>query len=361
MGKKVSIILPVYNVEKYLPRCIDSILAQTMPKDELEVIFVDDGSKDGSGKLLDTHAAQYSHFKVIHQTNAGAAAARNAGLKIATGEYVAFVDPDDYIDEKYCQEPYEEGVRNGADIVLFDALKETSFTDKYGKEETKVISLSHAEKSFVTTSSEDILSMCCQILYPYMKATAGGEEFKADVPLAAPWDKLYKREFLIGNNLHFQEDLKVLDDMCFNYIAFSKAGKVSYIPKALYHYQVWQTSITNSYKKDRPLQDMKVFDFIKKNIEGQKDTDNRLRQAYYARIIKSFAICCRLYFFNIENPGNNKERLSEIKNYMSKEPYSSAFRNVRLGSLEWKLVIVALAGKCKSAWIMRLLHMLQNR
>ncbi len=360
MSKKVSIILPVYNVENYLPRCLDSILAQTMPSADLEIILVDDGSKDGSGTIIDDYAAKYDHITAIHQENGGAAAARNAGLKLATAEYVAFVDPDDYIEKEYCSIPYNEAVKSGADIVLFDAFKETGNADSKGRTGTKMVLLGHAAEGFVSTVYEDRLSMQCQILYPFTKAKAGNVTFNSDIPLAAPWDKLFKRSFLYRNNLHFHEDLKVLDDMCFNLVAFSKAGIISYIPKALYHYQVWESSITNSYKADRPIQDMKVFAFVKKTIDEQPDLEEKLLQAYYARVIKSFAICCRLYFFNDKNPGSNKERRSEIRSYMNKEPYLSAFRNVRLSELEWKLVIVTLAGKCKSAGSMNLLHKLQN-
>ena len=94
--KKISIIVPIYNIEKYLPRCLDSILAQTYKN--LEVILVDDGSVDNSGMIADKYARNDQRIIVIHQVNKGVSAARNAGLDLATGDYIGFVDGDDYIE-----------------------------------------------------------------------------------------------------------------------------------------------------------------------------------------------------------------------------------------------------------------------
>lgn len=105
MGSELTVVVPVYNVEKYLGKCIDSILDQTLAVDE--IILVDDGSKDKSGEIADEYAARYENIKVIHQKNGGLSAARNTGIDAATKEYIAFVDSDDYIDsamyERLCK------------------------------------------------------------------------------------------------------------------------------------------------------------------------------------------------------------------------------------------------------------------
>ena len=96
MGSELTVVVPVYNVEKYLRKCVDSILSQTLTVDE--IILVDDGSKDKSGEIADEYAAKYENIKVIHQKNGGLSAARNTGIDAATKKYIAFVDSDDYID-----------------------------------------------------------------------------------------------------------------------------------------------------------------------------------------------------------------------------------------------------------------------
>ena len=224
----VSMILPIYNAKRCLSRCLESILSQTMPLDKFEVILVDDGSTDGSDSICDEYSNAYENINVIHKKNGGAASARNAGLLEATGEYIAFVDPDDYLDADYLKIPYEEAYKTEADIVIFDAIKEYPKDKGAGdRNKNKVVAknntrrlLRHSEKVFVTSDPQDIMSMRCQILYPYMNAHACGEDFFRNIPLAAPWDKLYRKSFLDENDLRFSEELKVLDDMCFNFVAF---------------------------------------------------------------------------------------------------------------------------------------------
>ena len=119
---KVSIIVPVYNAEKYLHRCIDSILRQTLT--DIEVILVDDGSFDSSGKICEEYARKDSRLQVIHQKNAGVAVARNTGLDIASGEYIAFVDSDDYIEPNMYQSMMQVANQYDCDVVLCDCVKE---------------------------------------------------------------------------------------------------------------------------------------------------------------------------------------------------------------------------------------------
>ena len=116
MEPLVSVIVPVYKVEQYLPKCVDSILAQTHKN--LEIILVDDGSPDNCGKLCDDYAAKDTRIKVIHQKNAGVAAARNAAMEMATGEYVTFLDADDYFPEAAIQALCERMVQDGSDMAI---------------------------------------------------------------------------------------------------------------------------------------------------------------------------------------------------------------------------------------------------
>lgn len=114
----VSVIAPVYNVEKYIDRCIKSVLGQTLR--DIELILVDDGSPDDCGKICDGYAATDSRIKVIHKENGGVSAARNDGLSIATGEYVIFVDSDDWVEPDACEVMYQSAKNNNADIVIGD-------------------------------------------------------------------------------------------------------------------------------------------------------------------------------------------------------------------------------------------------
>lgn len=118
----ISIIVPVYNTEKYLKRCVNSILAQTYT--DLEIILVDDGSKDSSGFICDEYAKQDQRIKVVHKKNGGVSSARNLGLDLAQGEYIAFVDSDDYLDSNMYEEMYKVALKYNCEVVLTDCIKE---------------------------------------------------------------------------------------------------------------------------------------------------------------------------------------------------------------------------------------------
>ncbi|MBO5621204.1 MAG: glycosyltransferase [Butyrivibrio sp.] len=359
MYKKVSLVVPVYNAADYLDRFMSGVLSQTMSQGDYEVILVDDGSTDDSGKRIDVYADSFDCVTAIHQENAGPAAARNTGLRIAEGEYVAFVDPDDTMEEKYLEVSYAQGRHNDADIVLFDAYRVQNIGDHAKRE-----MWGHADYSFTAGDEKYKSSMQRQILYPYMAAKVGDMTFHRNVPLAAPWDKLYRRSFLLSNALEFPQQLRVLDDMCFNFRAFGAAARVTYIPTFLYDYTVVETSITNSYRADRLMQDVKVFEYLKDEINAMaldRTEARRFRQALYARIIKSFAIAMRLYFFNPANSHTDKEKLSEIRQTIDSMPYKLAFKGIHLHNLEPKLVAVVVACRLKLMGLLKVMYKLQYR
>ena len=357
--KKISIIVPVYNASAYLDRCMESLLNQTLGNEDYEIILVNDGSKDNSGEICDSYSEKNENVLALHQDNAGPAAARNAGLLRAMGKYVAFIDPDDRIENNYLEIACAQGERYDADIVLFDAYREKKKPDGPIQE-----SWGHAKYSFFTKDEKEMRSMQRQIIYPYMAAKVQNLTFDRAVPLAAPWDKIYKRSFLSEKNLKFPGQLRVLDDMCFNFKAFGEAKSVAYIPCFLYHYMVEETSITNSYRADRVEKDREVFEYLRNAINDMgldKDEAARFRQALYCRIIKSFAISLRLYFFNPQNPKTADEIDRELKACLNSMPYKLAFKGVFLRNLEPKLVAVAAACKMKSTALLRFLFKLQYR
>ena len=116
MRPRVSIIVPMYGVEKYVEQCIDSLLKQTLQ--EIEIILVDDGSPDRSGEIADEYAKKDSRIKVVHQKNSGLGPARNTGIRVATGDYIGFVDSDDWANHQMFARLYEVAVKNNADIVV---------------------------------------------------------------------------------------------------------------------------------------------------------------------------------------------------------------------------------------------------
>lgn len=348
----ISIIVPVYNVEKYLEQCLKSLTAES-GLERTEVLVIDDGSLDCSGKIADSYAERYPHIQVIHQKNSGVAAARNVGMDLANGEWLYFIDSDDWIAEgavgrllQRCEQCLD------SDIILFDAWKNIG---------SKECGWEHFDHEMVWSSQSELRSLQRGVLY--FPSTGRGTK----VPLAAPWDKMYRRKFLAGQGIRFLPELKVLDDMVFNVEAFGAAEKISYYKDRIYHYRMVSDSITNSYKADRIDQDRKVWkhlsDYMDQTFENDRwrpSEKNQFMQAYYCRIIKSFSICCRLSFFNTQNKSGFGNKIKYVKEVLETEPYKTAFCNVKLKNAEWRLKVMICMGRCRFGMGIYLLHVAQN-
>lgn len=212
-----SIVVPVYNVEAYLDRCVQSLIGQTFS--DIEIILVNDGSTDRSGKMCDEYASQDERIKVLHKQNGGLSDARNRGLDIAIGAYVIFVDSDDYIESNACGNFFHY-VAGENDILIGDAIVEGG-----------TYNLSHIELDGVVSGNV------------YYKAALKSRR----MPIVA-WINAYRRDFLISNNLRFKYGI-LHEDVEFTPRAFLAAQTVVYTKNLFYHYVLRDNSITS--KKDQ--------------------------------------------------------------------------------------------------------------
>lgn len=207
----ISIIVPVYNVEKYLDKCVESIIRQTY--ENLEIILVDDDSPDNCPRMCDLWAQKDSRIKVLHIENKGVANARNTALKIAHGDYIGFVDSDDYIEKDMYEHLYNLIRANNADIAVCDYQIND---DDRGEATEKLLSKLDALKIVVT----------------------------GDYKFGVLWNKLYKKEML--QNIEMP-DLVCSEDLVFNYYAFKNANTVAQSNLKLYHY--FQNTNSTVHKK----------------------------------------------------------------------------------------------------------------
>lgn len=346
----LTIIIPIYNVENYIRKCLNSIVIDNVKfLDNVEIILVDDGSTDASGQIADRYAMRYSFLRVIHKKNSGVAAARNTGMNAACGDWIYFMDSDDWLEpgaidkiQRSCNK------HSDSDILLFDAYQNKEDVEKPWE---------HFREACVWETGSDINRLQRGMLYFPM-----AYPFK-QIPLAAPWDKVYRKAFLAANELYFAEYLKVLDDMVFNMEVFGAAARVAYCKEKIYHYRYVSNSITNSYRPDRLKQDMEVWDYICQymNKRNWNETEKELfEQAYYCRIVKSFSICCRLLFFNPQNQMSVLEQLNYVKAVLSMKPYNTAFHTVKMRYAEWRLKIMIVFCRCRWVQGIWLLHVAQT-
>lgn len=250
--RKISVIVPVYNTEKELPRCLESIVNQTYSF--LEIICVDDGSTDASGRIADHYSKKDSRITVIHQKNQGESNARNKALEEAGGDYIAFVDCDDWIDRDMYEVLLSEAVENDLDISAVSWYKSTDKQDLVIKNTLQVSTGIFGREEFLK--------------YIYMRDSYRG--------FAYMWNKLFKKNVLLdgqGRPLRFDERLRLGGDVLFLAEAALHAEKIKYTDRPFYHY--YQRSNSGCHTTD--LEKMRDWilayqsvlqRFYKENVSG---------------------------------------------------------------------------------------------
>lgn len=225
--KIVSVIIPVYNAEASLERCVNSILVQSLNR--IEVILVNDGSTDKSSNICDSYAHKDKRVRVIHTSNKGVSAARNKGLSQAKGEYVIFVDSDDYIEKQMLERLVTIAERECIDVVISGY----NYIQFNGDIRVRRINL----PAEIIIRKEEMRKLI------FRKANQSFLWFV--------WNKLYKRSMLLNNNIKFNEELFIGEDSPFNMRAFLCAERVYYLDDTLYNYVQTYGSLTQTkYKED---------------------------------------------------------------------------------------------------------------
>lgn len=274
--KKISVVIPVYNVEKYLSECLDSVVNQTYKN--LQIILVDDGSTDFSGKICDVYAEKDNRITVVHQKNAGAGAAKNTGLELIDGDYFSIIDSDDYIELDMYEKMVNSLEKYNADIVqcLFkDVFVNDSFDRKYKLK---------GNYPKVLTSKRFL------------------KEYLYDWKYAIFWNKLFKSSLL--KEIRFPVGRKI-DDEFFTYKLVCNAKKVVNIDNILHNYRMRKTSVMNENDTDRLIYDridcfVERYDYIRKKYPS-------LDKKYLTKLYDSL-----LYY---KTQVNNTEKLEK---YISK-------------------------------------------
>ena len=290
MQPKVSIIVPIYNVEKYLNQCVDSLLKQTLHN--IEIILVDDGTLDNSGYIADEYAKRESRVKVIHQKNSGLGPARNTGMNAATGEYIGFVDSDDWVKPQMFESLYNTAICNDSDIVV------SGHCDICNGVITRKKIHPLAGKTVYT--NKEILKIRKKFF-----VHAPGEKETEAFPMSV-WIAIYRRSMVEENKLQFQEILS--EDTIFNLCAYKCAQIISFTGETDYCYRKEeQSSITQSFSSKKLQRYQEFLNTLRKMAEQEKDRECLIRS-------KRMAIdCCRLYVSIVDNSG---EPLKKRKHYV---------------------------------------------
>lgn len=311
MSELISVIIPVYKVEPYLPKCIESVLHQAYQ--ELEIILVDDGSPDRCGAICDEYAEKDARIRVIHKENGGLSDARNAGMRIATGVYLAFIDSDDWVDGDYFETLYRLLKDNDADLSAISLCSVSDDGSEVGR--------SHTGKTILLDDSSAMESM-----------------FRRDgLPWCAP-AKLYKRSLFEG--IVYPVGV-LMEDKATTYKVFARCKKIVYADLPLYKYLVRQGSIMRSPFSQKRLESFAIQEGLNLFIEQNYPSVAALTHAYTVKV--AISLLCMMSAASYED----MEQSEKLFLYMKR------FRKEFLSAdiIDWRFQLVG-----RVFYVLRCLH-----
>ncbi|MBQ3164461.1 MAG: glycosyltransferase [Lachnospiraceae bacterium] len=302
-----SVIVPVYNVEAFLPRCLDSILKQGCKKYEL--IMVDDGSTDSSGRICDEYAERFPQCRVVHKANGGLASARNAGIKVAQGKYIVFVDSDDYIEKELLTKAYYCMEEQGYEACSFAARRVTEagvalYDMRFFEAVGAHILTEQNRKDFLWNT--------------FLRYSLGWEA----------WIYVYRKDILDQFELSFDEQVRYAEDLPFTYEYMRHVNSIMKLPDILYNYTMREASITQTTSAKKLVQG--IFEGVFRSILSRLTMEDGY--LCYAAMLRYFIPTAlaemdmaelRAYMYSFESLSMQKEQWQEI--IWNKEVIESTF------------------------------------
>lgn len=329
----VSIIVPVYNVEKYLEKCLDTLIGQTLKN--IEIICVNDGSTDNCGEILYKYSQRDSRIIVVKQENHGLSAARNTGMSYVSGKYIMFVDSDDWIEMETCETAFNTAESINADLVFW------SYTREYGDSSKEKLMFWEDKAVFEEEQVKNQLQRrICGLL--------GDELAHPDYAnaLETAWGKLYLAERLLNNGISFVDTKEIgTEDALFNLYALGYIKKAVYIKKCFNHYRKDNdTSLTKTYKQNLYAQWQHLFDLMQEYI-----AENNLTSDYQAALNNRIALSIVGLGLNIISCNCSAvKKIKMIKEIIKSERYKKAYKDLCFTyfPMHWKLFYGCAKYRC---------------
>ena len=284
MATTISIIIPVYNTGKYLKQCIESIIHQTFH--DIEILIVDDGSENQTAQLCDELATSDSRIRLWHKKNEGVSIARNFAINHAMGDYIGFVDSDDWIQENLCEQALKYIKSYDADIVYFDAI-----TQRIGKQDT-ADTIINLKESQLLRKSDISPSLLCQL---------AGSTCRA----------LYKKALIRENKILFPKGIKFSEDRIFNLQAMGKCSKIYYLKQPFYFRLLRNGSAVTSYHPDAIETIIKAHLLIDKILHSC--WDDSYKQVYQKQMVGLFYSSMNNIFRPVSNDLSFHQKIKKLK------------------------------------------------
>lgn len=328
INNKISIIVPVYNVEKYLRKCLDSLINQTYKN--IEIICVNDGSTDHSFNILKEYADNDQRIIIVDKKNGGLSDARNDGIAKATGEYMMFVDSDDWIDLETCQRSLDAMLKYSVDVVMWSYMREFSH-----KSLPKIV---FNEDCYFNTNDTKY-KLYRRLFGLYREELRHPENADAIVTV---WGKLYKSHLIIDNDIKFV-DVKTVgscEDGLFNIEVFNHVKSAFFINETLYHYRKDNISFTSSYRHDLFDKWHNLYDAMEQHIT-KNNLDASFQEALNNRIALSMI---GLGFNTLAKPVSFFKKRKELMTILKDKQMKKAIKSLDICyfPIHWKVFFYCL-------------------
>ena len=348
---KVSIIVPVYNVESYLERCINSLRYQTL--EEIEVILVDDSSTDSSLEICQRAAEEDSRINVIHKVNEGAGKARNAALKVATGKYIGFVDSDDFVEADMFKTLCEKAEKYNSDLVMSGVL----FVDgNMFSEEGECVRKTYFEKDTHFETEAELKELRMGIVGA---TPEDADDSKYGMSI---WKNLFRHEIIKENNIVFESEREMLsEDALFMIDYISCIKKATGICEAFYNYCRNEDSISKSYKKDRFEKSLVFVREVEKRFK--KDIEPMEYQMYIDRFWQAMCrvLCSQEIMYAADHNIKFAELRKRLKDVCTHKLSVRALKSYPICKLPLKQRVFAYAMKYRLYFLLKVLVGLRSR
>lgn len=309
---QISVIIPVYNGEKYVAACIETLQHQTMEKG-YELIFIDDGSTDKTLEIIRSYAEQDSKIRFFSQENKGVSAARNLGVDNSRGEWIVFVDVDDEIDSKYLQDISQETEENPSIPVFI-------YARHYVEKDSKKIDTTKFTRK----------ELICSLL-----TEAPIKELGTDFLLFAVWSRVYKKSFLQDNNITFVEGLRWAEDLIFQCRIYQCAEEIRFVYRGYYRYVQNNDSAIHRSRKD-DIETIKKIQWEMKQALCPLWEDTDIRKAYYLSILNGWLIAISSELDAWKQQESFSEAYRHLKRILQESQLQEIINNVKLDNLDKK-------------------------
>ncbi|MCM3568229.1 glycosyltransferase [Neobacillus mesonae] len=311
---KLSIVVPIYNVEQYLPNCIESILSQTYK--DFEVILVNDGSPDNCGEICENYAKKDNRIKVIHKVNEGVSSARNCGINLSKGEYIGFIDPDDTVEPEMYDVLLQTAKKNNADIVVCP-IKTKNFINN-------TVSISPVWKDVGCVLDQEIIR---DYIIPSVLV-------ERTYSLISCVNKVYKKSLFIDNQIRFENRKSHSEDAILNWTLLNKINKLIFIDKPLYNYQInKRDSLTQIFREN-------FYEYILDNKNFKLEICKIYNLEKYSSTIKNHYVGVTLSFMQnvVIRELKEKKKINILKTIFYDKEFNKDILHYKCPSFYYKLL-----------------------